>query len=894
MIGVDLRSLLQKLNPTCTRALEAAAGVCVSRGHYEIQIDHVMLRLLEDKDSDLAQVFPHFEVQPGRVIRATETALERLKTGATGKPVFSPTLITWLEESFLVGSVDLGQPRIRSGALLLNLVQRPGRSALEDHTDELDRIRADELKRDFAKIVSGSEEDVVAAMQADATPTRPGAAAAAAAGEEALSRFTEDITAKARAGGIDPIVGRDSEIRQMIDVLSRRRKNNPIIVGEAGVGKTAVVEGFAARVAEGDVPKSLQGVRLLNLDMGLLQAGASMKGEFENRLKNVIKEVQAAATPTILFIDEAHTMIGAGGAAGTGDAANLLKPPLARGELRTIGATTYSEYKKYIEKDPALERRFQRIQVDEPSVDSTATMLRGAKEKYEEHHGVRVLDSAVEAAAALADRYISGRQLPDKAVDLLDTASARVSIGQSAKPAAVDDLDRRHQNLDTAIAALERDAEQALQDADEELAALRDERAEVEAQQASLRERWLRELELVKRVQALQRALAGEAEPAEGDPPGSPELDIDVGDPAKVREQIEKTTAELHAVQGDGPLVPLHVDSAVVAQVVSDWTGIPVGRMERDDVEQVLALEDRLRERVVGQDHALEIVARKIRASKAGLQAPTQPIGVFLLVGPSGVGKSETATALADFLFGGDRFMVTVNMSEFMESHSVSKLIGSPPGYVGYGEGGVLTEAVRHRPYSVVLLDEIEKADPEVMNVFYQVFDKGTLADGEGRIVDFSNTVVMMGSNLAGDIIMSSLEEDEPPSWEELVERIRPTLQQHLKPALLGRMTVVPYYPLSPDILRTISEMKLARVGGRLAEAHGMEFEILPAARDALADRCRDPESGARNVDQMIDQSILPRISLAILERMAQETLPSRLTLGADESGEFTFEFSQD
>jgi type VI secretion system protein VasG len=909
MIGVDLRSLLQKLNPTCTRAFEAAAGMCVSRGHYEVQIEHVMLRLLGDKDSDLAQIFPHFEVEPGRVIRGTETALERVKTGATGKPVFSPSLINWLEESFLVGSVELAQPRIRSGTLLLNLILRPGRTALEDHTDEFDKIRGDELKRDFAKIVSGSEEDIVAAQEAEATPARPGAAAAAAGGEEALSRFTEDFTAKAAAGGIDPIVGRDNEIRQMIDVLSRRRKNNPMIVGEAGVGKTAVVEGFAVRVAEGDVPKSLQGVRVLSLDMGLLQAGASMKGEFENRLKNVIKEVQSAATPTILFIDEAHTMIGAGGAAGTGDAANLLKPPLARGELRTIGATTYSEYKKYIEKDPALERRFQPIQVDEPSIEITATMLRGAKEKYESYHGVRVLDSAVMSAAMLSDRYISGRQLPDKAVDLMDTACARVAIGQSAKPAMLDDLDRSLLNLDTAISALERDSDQALHDADEELAGLRGEQEKMVNEQNSVRDRWTAELELVQRVRALQTALAGPEPEVEDETEGetkgaeaavetagnTPNLDdVDLSNPAKLREAIETTTEELTSIQDGSPLVPLQVDSTIVGQVVSDWTGIPVGRMGSDDVAQVLGLEDKLRERVVGQDHALEILARKIRASKAGLQSPNQPMGVFLLVGTSGVGKTETATALADTLFGGDRFMVTVNMSEFMESHSVSKLIGSPPGYVGYGEGGVLTEAVRHRPYSVVLLDEIEKADPEVMNVFYQVFDKGTLADGEGRIIDFSNTIILMGSNLASDTIMASREEEEPPTWEDLLDRIRPELQQHLKPALLGRMTVVPYYPLSTDVLRTISEMKLSRVGQRLAAAHGMEFEIQPEARNALADRCQDPESGARNVDQMIDQNILPKISLALLEQMAEDKVASRLILGADESGEFIFEFSQD
>jgi type VI secretion system protein VasG len=897
MLGVELKSLLRKLGPACMKALESAAGIAVSRGHYEVLADHLVLRLLDDGGGDLAAIFRHFEVEPARVQRALEKALAGMRSGNQGRPAFSPHLISLLEDAFLLGAVELGVPRIRSGTLLLALLARPGRSSFEEQTDELEKIRADELRRDFHRITGGSHEEEAADEEGGA----PGAARAggAAAPEEALARFCEDLTAKGAAGKIDPVLGRDAEIRQMIDVLIRRRKNNPILVGEAGVGKTAVVEGFALRVAQGDVPSALRGVRVLNLDLGLLQAGASVKGEFENRLKSVISEVQAATIPTILFIDEAHTLIGAGGSAGTGDAANLLKPPLARGELRTVAATTYSEFKKYIEKDPALARRFQPVHVGEPSVETTVNMLRGVRERFEAHHGVRVLDAAIEAAAALSDRYISGRQLPDKAVDLLDTACARVALGLSAKPAELDDVERRIVDLDLAIKALEADIELALQDRDEELAGLRDEREQRDAERARLNERWLRELECVKRIHELQARLAklrdGEAaEPpsateaapaAEAAPPAEPE------DPAKLREEIEKALAELLTLQGDAPLVSVYVTPEAVSQVVSAWTGIPVGKMVKDDLAQVLRLEEKLRERVVGQDHALAAIARKIRASKAGLQSPTQPIGVFLLVGPSGVGKTETAIALADLLFGGERFMVTINMSEFMEKHSVSRLIGSPPGYVGYGEGGVLTEAVRHRPYSVVLLDECEKADPEVMNLFYQVFDKGTLSDGEGRVVDFKNTIILMGSNLASDKLMAALDADELPTPAELDAAIRPVLQKHFKPALLGRMTVVPYYPLPTEVLRMIAEMKLRRVGDRLAESHGMTFEILPEAKDALAERCRDPESGARNVDQMIDQNILPKVSLALLELLAEGRMPRKLVLGTNEARDFTFDF---
>jgi type VI secretion system protein VasG len=906
MVGVDIKHLLRKLNPQCTRALEAAAGLAVSGSQYEVSTEHMLLKLLEEPDNDVAYILRHFEVEPSRVQKACSKAIERMKSGNSGKPVFSPLLLTWFEEAFLLGAIDLSLAQIRSGALLLALAARPGRTAQEDFTDEFEKIRADELQRELRDIVAGSPEDATA-LESDVAPSagvRPGAAEAAAAGEEFLSRFCNDITASARAGKMDPVLGRDAEIRQMVDVLTRRRKNNPIMVGEAGVGKTAVVEGFAQRVAAGDVPQPLRDVRVMELDLGLLQAGAGMKGEFENRLKGVISEVQAASAPTILFVDETHTLIGAGGTSGTGDAANLLKPPLARGELRTIGATTFSEFKKYIEKDPALERRFQPIKVDEPSVETGILMLRGVKDKFEHHHNVKVLDSAVEAAVSLSDRYISGRQLPDKAVDVIDTACARVAMGQSVKPAKLDDLERKITALETAIAAIEADAEEAMEKREDEVADMRAEREELDAAREELQEQWLREVEAAEKIRSLRQDLA---RARSGDAAEAPEAEAAEGaegeegaaeeaaalDPEQIRIEIAKATEEFEALQGEEPLVQIQVDGAGVAQVVGAWTGIPVGKMVGDELTKVLAFEDELRERVVGQDAAIAAIAKKIRAAKAGLQLPTQPIGVFLLVGPSGVGKTETGLGVADLLFGGERFMTTINMSEFMEKHTVSRLIGSPPGYVGYGEGGVLTEGVRHRPYSVVLLDEIEKADPEVMNLFYQVFDKGTLSDGEGREVDFKNTVLMMTSNLASDVIMQACQADEPPSEEELLELIRPTLQKHLKPALLGRMTVLPYFPLSPEVIRMITSIKLGKVGRLLATSHDIELDVKSEARDELADRCTDFESGARNIDRMIDQYIMPRVSQRLLEAM-QETggdLTGRLVLGVDENRDFTFEF---
>jgi type VI secretion system protein VasG len=872
-VRVDPKALVRRLDPLCQRALESAVLLAVSRQHYEVTVEHVVRKLLDETEGDLPIVFRHFEVHPPRLVAAVEAVLEGMTRGNTGRPVFSPLLFTWIEDATLLATIEMGLDRVRSGHLLTALVERPGRTGIVDHTDELFKVDGDRLRRELLELAAGSSEE--SALRAPDAPLGAGAlrAAGGSADEAALSRFTIDVTARARAGEIDPVRARDAEIRQMVDVLTRRRKNNPILIGEAGVGKTAVVEGFALRLVADDVPEPLRGTRILNLDLGLLQAGAGVKGEFENRLKEVLREVDAALVPTIVFIDEAHTLIGAGGPKGGTDAAQLLKPALARGELRTIAATTFSEYKKYIEKDPALERRFQPIVVEEPSVAEALVMLRGVRAKFEAHHGVHLLDEAVEAAVHLSDRFITGRHLPDKAVDLLDTACARVAVGQSSKPGALDDLERRLEALDTALAAMDQDATKAGVERPTEVAALEAERAEVDAERVALEKRWTRQRDAVAKVWAAQEAVAE----AHGDRP-------------KARKKLDAALRRLAKLQAKAALVHLHVDADVVAQVVSDWTGIPVGSMVKDEVTRLLHLERDLRRRVVGQDAALEAIATRLRAAKVGLAPPKQPLGVFLLVGPSGVGKTETGLALAELLFGGERFVVTVNMSEFMEKHTVSRLIGSPPGYVGYGEGGVLTEAVRHRPYSVVLLDEVEKAHPEVLNLFHQVFDKGMLADGEGRVVSFENTVIVMTSNLGTGLIERAFEQDEPPHAEALQGDLRQVLQQHFRPALLGRMTVVPYRTLSDDILRAILDLKVDRIRRRLAAEHGLSLKVTRAAKSAVLARCQDRASGARALDRVLDQTVLPRISQELLAHLAGGDVPSTVTLGATRNA-LTFRF---
>jgi type VI secretion system protein VasG len=869
MIGVDMKSLLRHLNRFSTRSLEAAAGLCVSRSHYEVDVPHFLLQLTEDPAADIQTILRHFGVDPCRLQKSLQRELEGFRSGNAGKPVFSPALLEWIEEGWLIGSIDLGLSEIRSGALLSALLGNPNRYALDNALDLLEEVQPEMLKRKFFEITAGSSEQPADGAK-EGTPAVP-------RGEEtALGRFTLDFTARARVNEIDPVFGRDREIRQMIDILARRRKNNPIVVGEAGVGKTAVVEGLALKVVQGDVPDLLKGVDILGLDMGLLQAGAGVKGEFENRLKSVINEVKSSPKPIILFIDEAHTLIGAGGSAGMSDAANLLKPALARGELRTIAATTWSEYKKYFEKDAALARRFQLVSLDEPSEEGAVVILRGLREKYEASHNVLILDDAVVAAAKMSNRYISGRQLPDKAVDLLDTAAARVKIGLTHRPSVLEDIERRIQVLEREQAAYQRDlaggaeiSPVLVQEVATQIATHRQELAQLE-------KRWESEKEAAEQVKRSREKLSTE---------------IDPGVRERMMKELKVAKEALGKIQGNDPLLKIEVDADVIAKVISDWTGIPVGKMVQDEARSVLELNGRLISRIKGQDHAVDAIAKGIRASKAGLGNPRAPMGVFLLVGPSGVGKTETALGLADLLFGGERFMVTINMSEFQEKHTVSRLIGSPPGYVGYGEGGVLTEAVRQRPYSVVLLDEVEKADPEVMNLFYQVFDKGMLSDGEGRVIDFKNTIILLTSNLASDLILEACADGNRPQPDDVAGVIRPVLARHFKPALLARMTIVPYYPIDASAMKGIVELKLRQIGMRLRESQRMTLEYDPAVVDQITARCTEVETGARNIDHILQGMLLPKISTEILERIGSGPLPDKLTIGMDAQGGFQLKF---
>jgi type VI secretion system protein VasG len=897
MITVDLRALIGKLNKHCLRALEAASGMCVSVGNYEVTIEHVLLKLLEDTGGDLQLVLRHFEIDASRLQKSLQRSIEGLKSGNAGKPVFSTLILEWFEEAWMLASVDMGAQTVRSGHLLVALVSNPRRYASDEYSDELRALSPEALRKDLPEFVAGSIEEPAETKAAAGAETavRRGA-------ETALGKYTIDFTGRARAGEIDPVFCRDREIRQMIDILGRRRKNNPIVVGEAGVGKTAVVEGLALKVVQDDVPDVLRGVEIYGLDMGLLQAGASVKGEFEQRLKSVIEEVKSSPKPIIVFIDEAHTLIGAGGPAGGGDAANLLKPALARGEMRTVAATTWSEYKKYFEKDAALARRFQVVKVEEPSVDEAAEIMRGLCKAYEQAHGVYVRDDAVMEAARLSARFLSGRQLPDKAVDLLDTACARVKISLTAKPDPIDDRERRIQSLERELAAVRRDVDAGTRADDGTVSELEGKIREVEGELGPLRERWEQEKAAVSRLLELRRAATGEQAadaPGEIEEDGAPEPDredvagaqAEGGEP--LPEQLAAAEKRVQEIQGNDPLIHFEVGPDIIGRVVSDWTGVPVGKMVRDEAKTTLSFADNIRDRIKGQDHAVDAVGRGLRAAKAGLGNPRAPIGVFLFVGPSGVGKTEMALAVADLLFGGERFVTTVNMSEFQEKHTVSRLIGSPPGYVGFGEGGVLTEAVRQRPYSVVLLDEVEKADPEVMNLFYQVFDKGMLADGEGRVIDFKNTVIFLTSNLGSDVITQMGGSDGPPI-ETVLEAVRPLLSAHFKPALLARMEVVLFGALGPEAMTEIVELKLRQLGDRLKGSQKIDFSYRPEVVEQIVARCTEVETGARNVDHIVQQNLLPRISTEILERMAEERMPESLEVGIAEDGEFSFRFSDE
>jgi type VI secretion system protein VasG len=936
MSEISRVALFGKLNSLAYKAIEGATVLCKLRGNPYVELEHWLMQMLQTPDSDLHRIVRHFDIDTARLAADLTAALDRLPRGATSISDLAENIADSVERAWVYATLKFGEHRVRTGHLLFGMLKtRALASRLAGISRQFERIKPDALGDDFAAIVAGSPEEALSA--GDGSTAAPGEASGAMAPaqmgkQEALKKFAVDLTEKARKGEIDPVTGRDEEIRQIVDILMRRRQNNPMLTGEAGVGKTAVVEGFALRLARGDVPPQLKDVSLLVLDIGLLQAGASMKGEFEQRLRQVIDEVQASPKPIILFIDEVHTLVGAGGAAGTGDAANLLKPALARGTLRTIGATTWAEYKKHIEKDPALTRRFQVVQVAEPDETKAILMLRGVAGVLEKHHRVQLLDEAIEAAVRLSHRYIPARQLPDKAVSLLDTSCARVAISQHATPPEVEDCQRRIEALDVELEIIGREEAVGMAvgtrriDAEARLAVERERRAGLDA-------RWQDEKALVDRLldlrsrlraggravdapQAAQpdspqtaqadaapapnagAAMAAPAVPAVPPAPTVPSAPSGPAAPAASTEDRGALLAELHelqgrlqALQGETPLIMPTVDAQAVSSVVADWTGIPVGRMVKNEVEAVLRLADTLDQRVIGQRHGLEMIARRIQTSRARLDNPNKPIGVFMLCGTSGVGKTETALALGESLYGGEQNVITINMSEFQEAHTVSTLKGAPPGYVGYGEGGVLTEAVRRRPYSVVLLDEVEKAHPDVHEIFFQVFDKGWMEDGEGRRIDFKNTIILLTSNVGSALIAGMCNDPQLlPDPESLAKALREPLLKVFPPALLGRLVVIPYFPLSDEMLASIVRLQLGRIRKRIAENHKLPFEYDEEVVKLVVGRCTEGESGGRMIDAILTNTVLPRISEEFLRRMVEGRAVERVQLKV-EGGDFAYAF---
>jgi type VI secretion system protein VasG len=926
----DVRVLLERLNDRTANAIEDAAAFASTRTHYEITIEHLMIKLLEEGGGDLELICEFFGIDVDKLWQDMLENLSRLRANNTGKPSFSPLLFQWFERAWTAATLYYDENRIRSTMLLDALIQLspllPGSSFTE-----LDGISLDKLRSQYSVIVDGSSEaqkdnrfnvsneqadEVLLPEKSKKTSSKSSSTQNA---ESALSRFTENVTYKAASGKIDPVLGRDEEIRLMIDILSRRRKNNPILVGEPGVGKTALVEGFALRIAHETVPDDLKGVQVHTLDLGLLQAGAGVKGEFEKRLKQVITEVKDSAIPIIMFIDEAHTLIGAGGEAGMSDAANLLKPALARGELRTIAATTWSEYKKYFERDAALERRFQVVKVEEPTIENAIVMLNGLKVHYQTHHDILITDDAVETAVHLSSRYINGRFLPDKAIDLLDTAAARIRMGQAAKPASIESAESHIEYVERRLDHLASELKNGLKINESLKDELEKDLVETKSKLAIQIEQWEKERELVLNIREHRDQLTTKYNE-----------NVDENDPniIKLKTNSLKIRDDLADVQGESPMVQAEVNGAAIAEIIADWTGVPVGKMLKNDLTSLMELEDRLRVRVIGQDDAISDIARSIRTSRAGLSNDETPIGVFLLSGPSGVGKTETARLIADEMFGSERSLITINMSEYQEAHTVSQLKGSPPGYVGYGEGGILTEAVRKRPYSLVLLDEVEKAHPDVMNLFYQVFDRGFMRDGEGREIDFKNTIIIMTSNLGtneivdacmppddktddennpidvvtedkvteddseGAKIEESTDEWRLPKMSELKEIIQPALLMHFAPALLGRMQIIPYRPLDTDALQSIVAIKLDAVAQRIDKAHGIQMRCDSSVFQHLAEQCTQPETGARFINALIEQQLLPEISRSLLQFMADEDIPDVLSLEIDDNNQLSVLFS--
>jgi len=879
-MAVNLKALIGKLNDVTRNALEGAAGLCLSRTHYDIELEHYLAKLLDYTDSDIAKILHQYGVDPSRLTSELGRSLDKLKTGNARTPAISPSILKLLTEAWTLGSIDYNTFKVRSGFTLLAMLTHEELSRIvREFSKELQKINVDSLKKDMMSIISGSAEDTMSQVADVPTEGRPKTGGKT----PNLDQFTVNLTENARKGKIDAVLGRDFEIRQVVDILMRRRQNNPILTGEAGVGKTAVVEGFAMRIATGDVPPPLKNVELRTLDLALLQAGAGVKGEFENRLKGLIEEVKASPTPIILFIDEAHTMIGAGGQAGQGDAANLLKPALARGELRTIAATTWSEYKKYFEKDPALARRFQVVKVEEPTEPVCMVMMRGVVAPLEKHHKVRILDEGVAAAVRFSHRYIAGRQLPDKAVSVLDTACARIALGQNAIPSALEAARRTKDDLEVQERVLRRE-EQVGADHSERLAEIAAAKEKNEAELKALNERFEQEKGLVHKIRAIRMRLE---DPNAKLPDDMPEPE---GTPDQMKANLQALNAELDALQGETPLMRVTVDAQVIGEVISNWTGIPVGNMLKDEMKTILELEKHLGARVIGQDHALEQISQRVRTSRARLEDPKKPIGTFLLVGPSGVGKTETALTLANQLYGGESNVITINMSEFQEAHTVSTLKGSPPGYVGYGEGGVLTEAVRRRPYSVVLLDEVEKAHPDVLELFFQVFDKGMMEDGEGREIDFKNTIIILTSNAATDSMMKLLADPETaPSPDGLIKAIKPELDKVFKPAFLGRLVIIPYYPIRDEAMKSIIKLKLGKIQKRMMENHKIEMTVSPELIDEVAKRCTEVESGARNVDNILTNTLLPDMARQLLGVMAEGGKISKIEVSVGPDGKFVY-----
>ncbi|KZZ10018.1 ClpV1 family T6SS ATPase [Oleibacter sp. HI0075] len=867
-------------------SLEGAAGLCLAHSQYNVELEHWLLKLLDISDTDFVTLLEKHDVNPGSVAKQLAGTISRFRSGSSRPAALAPSIVEAAKNAWMLASVDYAQPVVSSGHLLAALLLEDStRRQLLESCPELKEI-APESIRETARAIFGTTGETDSLVRGNEPGSEGGQAGPVSASKTpALDKYTVNLTERAQSGQIDPVLGRDEEIRQCIDILTRRRQNNPIMTGEAGVGKTAVVEGFALRIAAGDVPEPLKGVAVRTLDLGLLQAGASVKGEFENRLKSVIEEVRASVTPIILFIDEAHTMIGAGGKEGQGDAANLLKPALARGELRTIAATTWAEYKKYFERDPALTRRFQVVKVEEPSEEKAIDMMRGIAQSLQDHHKVRILDEAIIASVTLSHRYIPGRQLPDKSVSLLDTACARVALSQSATPGAIEDAQRRIQRAETTIGKLEREAA-ATGEHTERLADLYAEKQNAETLLADLNTQYEQETALITQIREcrdqIDQNFMADADNKLSD-----------SDADALKTQLKALTAELSGIQGDAPLMQANVDEQAIAEVIANWTGIPVGKMVSDQITAVQTLADRLGQRVIGQPHALEAIAQVIRTSRAGLTDPRKPMGVFLFCGTSGVGKTETALALADELFGGEQNITTINMSEFKEEHKVSMLLGSPPGYVGYGEGGVLTEAARRKPYSVILLDEMEKAHPGVQDIFYNLFDKGTIKDGEGRDIDFKNTIIIMTSNAGEDAIRAIFNQvEEKPEPEVLLDNIRPHLLQHFKPAFMGRANTIAYYPLDDENLMQIAAINMRRIEKRLTEKYGAEFSYDDDVLINIVARCQESDTGARNIETILNRTVLPALASECLAKMAEGEEVTKVHIGATEEGDFTYQVS--